>query len=58
ITVFTSFVSFRLIPYHNIPIAVLEHLFMAELLTRRHGNFLYISKQSVFAVLYRLYNHC
>jgi len=26
--------------------------------TRRHGNFLYIARQAVFAVLYRLYNHC
>ena len=26
--------------------------------TRSHGNFLYGKKQSVFTVLYRLYNHC
>ena len=29
-----------------------------QCVTRRRGNFLYISRQSVFAVLYRLYNHC
>ena len=26
--------------------------------TRGHGNVLYGKKQSVFTVLYRLYNHC
>ncbi len=26
--------------------------------TRSHGNFLYGKKQSVFTVLYRLYNYC
>jgi hypothetical protein len=26
--------------------------------TRKQGNFLYGKKQSVFSVLYRLYNYC
>ncbi len=26
--------------------------------TRSHGDFLYGKKQSVFTVLYRMYNHC